>query len=60
MSRTWRDWRGPRRAASAQVMPSSVAAQKLAAARAHTGRAAPRPAQTCNASSTSCAVPTAV
>ena len=53
MRSTCSDWRGPRLAASAQVIPSSVAARKLDAASAHSARAAPLAAQASSASSTS-------
>lgn len=53
MRSTCSDWRGPRLAASSQVIPSSVAALKLDAASAHSARAAPLAAQASSASSTS-------
>ena len=53
MRSTCRDWRGPRLAASSQVMPSNVAARKLEAASAHSARAAPLAAHASRASSTS-------
>ncbi len=56
MRSTCRDWQGPRLAASSQVIPSSVAARKLAAASAHSARAAPLAAHASRASSTSSGV----
>lgn len=53
MRSTCRDWRGPRLAASLQVIPSSVAARKLEAASAHRALADPFAAQASRASSTS-------
>ena len=53
MRRICKDWRGPRLAASSQVMPSSVAARKLEAASVHSARAAPFAEQASRASSAS-------